>query len=117
MWPHLTTFDTTQNEDNMGWEERRGKRYYYRKRRVNGRVVSEYIGHGEKAEQIAAEDARERDVVKQKRTENAARLAEFAAFDQDVKEFRAMVDTLARNTFEANGYHQHKGQWRRKRGA
>ena len=30
----------------MGWETRSGNRYYYRKRWVNGRPVSEYVGAG-----------------------------------------------------------------------
>ena len=35
----------------MGWEVRRGKRYYYRTERVNGRVVKTYIGSGPAAEE------------------------------------------------------------------
>ena len=30
----------------MGWEEKNGRRYYYRKRRVGGQVISEYVGTG-----------------------------------------------------------------------
>jgi hypothetical protein len=33
----------------MGFENRKGNRYYYRKKRVGRRVVSEYIGKGEYA--------------------------------------------------------------------
>lgn len=29
---------------NMAWEERGGHRYYYQSRRVDGRVVKEYVG-------------------------------------------------------------------------
>ena len=37
----------------MGWETRRGRRYYYRKRRVAGRVTSEYVGCGAWVEAMA----------------------------------------------------------------
>lgn len=41
----------------MGWETRKGKRYYYRKERgVDGRVRSVYCGSGARGEQAAAED-------------------------------------------------------------
>ena len=38
----------------MGWEIRGGKRYYYRKQREGGRVVSVYLGAGATAERLAA---------------------------------------------------------------
>ena len=45
----------------MGWELRRGKRYYYRKvRGADGRVRSIYCGTGERAEAAAREDERRR---------------------------------------------------------
>lgn len=41
----------------MGWEVRKGKRYYYRKeRRADGRVVSVYCGGGEREEAAERED-------------------------------------------------------------
>jgi hypothetical protein len=42
----------------MGWETRRGERYYYRKERdpQTGRVRSIYCGGGERGEQAARED-------------------------------------------------------------
>lgn len=43
----------------MGWETRRGNLYYYRKKRVNGRVRSIYCGGGT-AGMLAARDDRER---------------------------------------------------------
>ena len=33
----------------MSWEQRGNRRYYFRKRRQAGRVVSEYVGAGELA--------------------------------------------------------------------
>ena len=41
----------------MGWETRRGRRYYYRKERgKDGRVRSVYCGGGERGELAARED-------------------------------------------------------------
>ena len=38
----------------MGWESRGGKaRFYIRNKKVNGRIVHEYFGSGEKARQAA----------------------------------------------------------------
>ena len=34
----------------MGWETRRNQRYYYYKQRLNGKVVSTYMGRGTAAE-------------------------------------------------------------------
>jgi hypothetical protein len=101
----------------MAWEERNSRDYYYRKRRVNGRVVSEYVGAGEQAEQLAAEDAAERERAVARRAVQRALLAERSAVDQEVKAFAAQLQTLTRATLHAGGYHQHKGQWRRKREA
>lgn len=41
----------------MGWETRRGKRYYYRKERVDGRVRSIYCGSGINGEIAEMQDA------------------------------------------------------------
>src|SRR5688572_9451158 len=38
----------------MGWERRGARTYYYRKMRIDGRVVSEYLGHGTRAKRAAA---------------------------------------------------------------
>ncbi len=43
----------------MGWEERNGSYYYYKKTKVDGKVLSEYIGRGEFAEIISQIDAYE----------------------------------------------------------
>jgi hypothetical protein len=57
----------------MAWENRpRGGRYYVRKQRINGKMVSEYIGTGESALLVAQMD-------KLARLEAAIRLAEQSA--------------------------------------
>ena len=67
----------------MGWELRRGKQYYYRRKRVNGRSVKEYVGPGARGEQAAAEVALRK---AKKRAEHRRR-----------EEFRAVEEVLANN--------------------
>ena len=101
----------------MAWEKRkRGGLYYTRSRKVNGRVVREYVGGGVRGEIAARMDAKER----QRREEEAAAwreerecLEELAGL---IDEFCEAVETVARATLLAAGFRQHKrGEWRRRR--
>ena len=100
----------------MGWEERNGRMYYYRKKRAGTRVISEYVGRGDLAEAVAAHDAwtcalREAEREEWRET-RAAELATAAAVD----ELSEMCMVLTRAVLLASGHHAHRGQWRRKRG-
>ena len=95
----------------MGWEQRRGKRYYYRKRREGGRVVSEYFGAGLRAEQVAARDEQAR----RQRAEERARLTEHKQAEKVLDEYQTLAEALTRATLIGEGYHTHKGEWRKKR--
>ncbi len=101
----------------MGWETRkRGGRYYTRSKKINGRVVREYVGGGEVGAMIALLDAEDR----------AERLAERAAWrgrERELDEAEDIVQNLGdaieahvRAVLCAAGYHRHKnGEWRRRR--
>jgi hypothetical protein len=98
----------------MGWDK---GRYYTRSRKVNGRVVREYVGTGRVAELAAQLDALERE----KRHLDALALRgekdELSALDAQLKELSQQADLLARAALLAAGYHQHKrGEWRKRRG-
>ena len=102
----------------MGWETRaRGGRYYTRSRRVEGRVVREYVGAGRTAELAAQKDAQAR---AERRAQAEAWHAERADLDrteQELQELCDISDALARAALMLAGYHRHKrGEWRRKRG-
>ena len=99
----------------MGWKVINGQRYYYRYQRINGKVVAFYGGTGERGEFEAMLDAREREIGR------ARKAAEQQRREAD-REFDAMLDgrlkaakEMASEFLRANGYHQHKRSWRRKR--
>jgi hypothetical protein len=60
MHPFLSSDGGAKAEkyNTVGWEIRRGNFYYYRKRRVNGRVRSIYFGSGLRAQIAAQQDER-----------------------------------------------------------
>ena len=99
----------------MSWEQRGNATYYYRKVRRGNRVVSEYVGRGELAQAIARVDNSTKCRREQART--AARETRTKG-DQGIRillESEKMVQALVRGFLIAQGYHTHKGQWRRKR--
>jgi len=99
----------------MGWDK--NGRYYTRSKRVNGRVVREYIGSGPVGDLAAQMDASERD-----KREAALRFARIereriAEFDAPIDELNELADLLARAALLAAGYVQHnRSEWRKKRG-
>jgi hypothetical protein len=97
----------------MGWD-RRG--YYYRSRKVNGRVEREYIGTGQLAELVARMDALEREQREVERACCRAERAELEALDGPVNELNDLAELVARAALVAAGYRQHKrGPWRKRR--
>jgi hypothetical protein len=101
----------------LAWETReRGGRYYTRSRRVNGRVVRQYIGSGELAEMTAELDAKVRAARKEKRQTWQAVREEFEKLDQQVKELdQACTQAMQRSLEEAGYYQHHRGAWRKQR--
>lgn len=45
----------------MAWEQRGNRRYYYRAKKIGGRVVKHYLGAGIAAHNAAAKDKAARD--------------------------------------------------------
>ena len=99
----------------MGWEKRNGRAYYYRKRRINGRVTSEYLGTGFVADIHATDDAearREREQVRQ--AERQLRHAE-QIVEQQLDTVQQALEPVTAACLIAAGFHKHRGQWRKKR--
>ncbi|MBK6767823.1 MAG: hypothetical protein IPG72_02080 [Ardenticatenales bacterium] len=98
----------------MAWETRNGGgRYYTRSRKVDGRVVREYVGRGRIADLAAALDDLEREERAQAaaawRAERETNDAERAA----VRGLGAAVDDAVAAELAALGYHKERGEWRR----
>lgn len=100
----------------MGWEHRgHAGPYYTRSRRRNGRVVREYVGRGALAEQVARQDAVARASREAARSARTRERDSLQAARGSLQALRAQLDSLTSAALEAAGYHQHHGQWRRRR--
>lgn len=103
------------NGAGMGWETRRGKRYFYGAHRLAGKVKKTYVGEGTealKAERKALDRAACR--AKGKAAIEGLRRA-LEPLDNTFAELDAAVTLLLRGSLLAAGYHQHTGTWRLKR--
>lgn len=96
----------------MGWEK---GRYYTRSRKVNGRVVREYVGGGEDGALAAQLDALERQRRESERASWWREKEEMEAFDAMVAKVSETADIIAEAVMIAAGFHCHRGEWRRRR--
>jgi hypothetical protein len=98
----------------MGWDK--GKSYT-RSKKVNGRVVREYVGCGRVGELVAQLDALERlqrAEEREAKREEKARQEEFDALLDDLND---VADLMAYAAMAAAGYRRHnRGEWRKRRG-
>ena len=101
----------------MSWD-RKGRsrsRFFYLSVRVGGRVKKVYVGKGPKA-RAAAQILKER-----KEAWMAARIARQRIMEQTIEADRLLgdfireVNVLTAATMLVAGWHNHKGQWRRRR--
>lgn len=99
----------------MAWEQRAGRRYYYRKVRDGGQVRSKYIGSGDLGRFCAQSDRDERRARKAERDALRALQQAEADIDRQLASAEATIAALTADALTAAGYHRHKGQWRRKR--
>src|SRR5215469_285472 len=100
----------------MGWERRNERSYYYRKRRVGEKVVSEYIGSGSVGEAAAVLDEAAR-LDRSQELEQLRRMkSEDRARDRQIDDLIASIDAAIRGELEEMGFHRHKRQWRRRMG-
>ena len=99
----------------MAWESRNGRRYYYRTKRVDGRVTKIYFGSGEAAQKAAEMDVAVKAIRTQEATELSTWRSGLIEVDQITTEIEAGIKLLLEAELMAMGYHKHKGEWRRRR--
>src|SRR4051794_34708549 len=95
---------------------RNGHPYLYRSVRKGGRVTSEYRGSGETALIITLFDESEREEKAHQRAENRGRREEGDELEAGLDEITESACAAACGALIAAGYHQHKSQWRKRRG-
>jgi len=97
----------------MGWEERRGRLYYYRSVRKGKRVRKEYAGGGslgQLAAQIDELERLQREEEEASWREERERLQRSAGF---LRELEEAAEILIRAQLLVAGFHKRKGEWRR----
>lgn len=100
----------------MPWSVRPSGRYYYRKKRIGRRVISEYVGTGGPAELQAAGDELARQEAEEKRRAFQAEVKAGQELDSLAATAEREAMDLIRAAYLASGYYKHHGQWRRKNG-
>lgn len=99
----------------MGFENRKRKTYYYRKRRVGKRVTSEYAGGGAIALLLAKLDAADLAQRVHEQEQQKIERAKISAVEDLAADFYELANLLLRAALLTRDCHTHKGQWRRKR--
>ena len=98
----------------MGWEK---GRYYTRSKKVNGRVIREYVGGGQLGQLGAQLDALQREEQQQKARAWHQQTTEMAELAAQVEAIIQATDLAVHAALVAAGYRQHKrGEWRKRRG-
>jgi len=94
----------------------RDQRYWYRSRRVGGRVISEYRGAGEAGANLAEIDKAEQRQARAERQRERAGQDEARAVQAALGDLARASDELVAEVLAAAGYHRHqRGAWRRRR--
>jgi len=100
----------------MAWERRKNGLYYYRVSRAqNGRVVKKYCGAGSAGEAAALEDATRRKEREARRRADADDREKVDLVVGLVHDLHDQVDEAMRAALSHAGFHEHRGEWRRRR--
>jgi hypothetical protein len=95
----------------MAWERRGNQKFYYRSRKINGRVVREYLGRGDRAKRADLEDAQRRETREKERAEGQT----WEAMDEHIAQLHQLTKLLSHSYLVNAGFYQHhRGEWRRR---
>lgn len=98
----------------MPWECRqRGGQYYYRSVRRDGRPRKLYLGNGKAAAMLAQLYAEQQQQRRANRVALRAEQGQVAQADVALVELRTVVHLLVKAVLLVQGYHLHRGKWRR----
>ena len=97
----------------MSWEDRSGRRYYYRKRRQGKQVVSEYIGGGLAGELAAGCDGEDKFQTDIQRADLMQAKANAAELGRDIRKAQEYTRAITRAVLLLSGYHAPQRQWRK----
>jgi hypothetical protein len=100
----------------MPWKERNGSIYLYVSKRRGKRVVSEYYGRGFFAQSWHVIEASEKEAKRLERKKRDKERKWYASRDAELAAQANEAIVSARRFLEALGFHQHKWQWRKRRG-
>lgn len=102
----------------MAWEQRKNtsQRYYYRSRRLpNGRVVKTYHGTGHCGARAAEVDRRKRAEQELQHHRHRALLEHIQHVAAPLDKLCEACDLITEAVLLSAGYHNHRGEWRKKR--
>ena len=101
----------------MGWEMRGGHGpYYTRSRRVNGRIIREYVGKGLIGDLASVMDDRDRTEQQAKAEALSTQIAELDRIEEILATVYSTADEVTVSSLESAGYHRHhRGEWRKRR--
>ena len=95
----------------MAWEQRKNNNnYYYRKVRRGNKVSSVYIGKDIPAYNLSGKTHKQK-LLNQKQI---SRITKEEAVDLTLEAHNKAVFAIAEATLLLNGYHLHKGDWRKR---
>ncbi len=99
----------------MGWEDRNGRSYYYRKERHGNRVCSVYCGSGTRGSLLSRLDKATSEEATLRRILARIEQEQWQEQEAELDALAELMDAVATGMLLAAGYHTHKRQWRLKR--